>query len=100
MIAGDDGPVGTKEIDAVAILPGAAAAGTDACNAIALNQRIVIRLGPAMHENAAIAAIADGVGGNRKARAFDGIKRIGKRAGKAGTLDPPAAAFQLNASLA
>ncbi len=59
MIARDQHIVGAEEVDAVAMLPGAAGPGADPGDAVAGHHGAVFALGPAVHQDAAIAAIGD-----------------------------------------
>ena len=60
--------VGAERVDAIAVLAGAAAARLDAFDAVAGDDGAVFRRLPAMHEDAAIGAVGDGVAGDLPVR--------------------------------
>ena len=55
----DDHVVGAEDVDAVAVLAGAAVARRDALDAVAGDDRAVVGRLPAMHQDAAIGAVGN-----------------------------------------
>src|SRR5690606_32877484 len=72
----DDDVVGAEDIDAVAILAGAAAARADPLDTVVGDDGTVARRLPAMYENAAIGTVCDDVGCDPHPAGLDAVERI------------------------
>ncbi len=92
--------IGAKDVDAVAVLAGAAAERRDVADAVARDDRAVVGDLPAMDENAAIAAGRHGVAGDLQAGAFDRKQASVSRAGNLAALDAAGHALKGDAVLA
>ena len=85
----DDHIAGAVDIDAVAVLAGAAVGGADALDAVVGDQRAVFAFCRPPHQDAVIAAVADGVAGDLKPGCIDREHRRLDRPGDRAGGDPP-----------
>ena len=95
-----DTPFGAEGVDAVAVLPGAAASRADTLDAVGEDHGAVIGDLPAMHQNAAIAAVGDGVAVDLQLARLDRIDAGIGRAADFRALDAAGHALQRQTVLA